>query len=204
MHPNPAFRKETDARAMAFARDRGFGVLVVDGEASHIPFWLDDNRLEAHLTRANPILRALKAGPQPALLIVSGPDGYVSPDWYGGEADMVPTWNYVAAHLRGELKLADWDLHAHLDRLSDRFEASLAPKPVWKTAKMSPDAMKRMMRMILPVEMTVDSIASTFKLNQNRSAMARAGAAAELAKGTSAGLETAQLAALMRALPADD
>ena len=34
-------------------------------------------------------------------LIVEGPEGYISPDWYG-VADQVPTWNYVAVHLVGK------------------------------------------------------------------------------------------------------
>ena len=91
----------------------GFGVLAVgNGEAdvpllSHVPFIVaeDGAAVHAHLVRANPIARLLAAGERPAVLAVSGPDGYVSPDWYGAEPDQVPTWNYVAVHLRGTLRL---------------------------------------------------------------------------------------------------
>lgn len=212
MHPNPAFRTADAERARAFAAQRGFGILCAAGAdgvmASHVPFLLgvaaDPDRIEAHLVRSTALARALAGGPMAAVLIVSGPDGYVSPDWYA-EPDLVPTWNYVAVHLRGQLSLAVADsLQRHLERLSARFEAGLAPKPPWTHHKMSEGVMARMMRGILPVEMTVDSVESTFKLNQNRSDTARAGAAAHLAEGRTPGQETAALARMMRALDRSD
>lgn len=203
MHPNPTFRQEPESRALAFAAERGFGVLTVCGPegvlAAHVPFVLEEDRLAAHLVRSNPLARHLRAGPAAALMIVSGPDGYVSPDWYG-EAEMVPTWNYVAVHLRGELSLLEGErLRPHLERLSANFEQRLAPKPPWTLDKMSEEAIAQKLRQIVPVEMTVASVDSTFKLNQNRGAAARAGAAAALAEGGTPGMETAALAALMRA-----
>ncbi|MEM7506395.1 MAG: FMN-binding negative transcriptional regulator [Pseudomonadota bacterium] len=204
MHPNPAFRKEDDSRAWAFAASRGFGVLSIHGEslplAAHIPFLCSTDSIEAHLVRSNPIARALRAGPVPALLIVSGPDGYISPDWYG-EDDKVPTWNYVAVHLKGVLSLAPPDrLIGHLERLSAQFEGHL-PKPPWTHHKMTPGVMEGMMRQILPVTMRVDAIESTYKLNQNRSDQARHNAANMLARGDTPGMETAQLAELMTGVP---
>ena len=205
MHPNPSFRREPAGRAMAAARDRGFGVLAVATKAgvlaAHIPFVLDEagTTLEAHLVRSNPLARALRAGPSDALLIVSGPDAYISPDWYGDPAQ-VPTWNYVAVHLRGRLALQpDEALRPHLDRLSANFEERLA-KPPWTTAKMPPEKLASMMRQIVPVAMTSIVLDSTFKLNQNKTAPARAGAAAAIAAGATPGVETAALATMMRAV----
>ena len=202
MHPNPVFRRQTRDWALAFARERGFGALTAAGPdgvlAAHVPFVLDDDRVLAHLVRVNPLARHLGGGPADALLIVPGPDAYVSPDWYG-EAQMVPTWNYVAVHLRGELRLLDdTALRPILDRLSHTFETRLAPKPPWKTHKVDDVLLTRMMRHIVPVEMSLTTVESTAKLNQNRSAAARAGAAAALAAGGTPGMETETLAALMR------
>ncbi|MEM6973497.1 MAG: FMN-binding negative transcriptional regulator [Pseudomonadota bacterium] len=208
MHPNRAFRRETEDRAIAMARARSFGILstaAADGLlAAHIPFLLDDaaGMLEAHLLRSNPIARALRHSAMPAMMIVSGPDGYVSPDWYG-EDDKVPTWNYVAVHLRGMLCLAeDVDMRGHVDRLSAQFEGRLS-KTAWTADKMTPDLLEAMMRTIVPVRMTVEGVESTFKLNQNRSDQARRGAARMIAAGCTPGHETAALAALMRAVPGD-
>ena len=202
MHPNPVFRQQPCESALAFARERGFGALTVavsEGVlAAHVPFALEEGRVLAHLVRVNPIARHLLSGPLVALLIVSGPDGYVSPDWYA-ESQMVPTWNYVAVHLRGELRLLDdTALRPILDRLSAEFEARLAPKPPWKTDKVANRLLARMMRQIVPVEMSVDTVESTFKLNQNRSEAARAGAASALSAGETPGMNTRALAALMQ------
>ena len=54
-----------------------------------------------------------------------------------------------------------------------------------------------MMRQIIPIEMSVDTVDGTFKMNQNRSDTARAGAAAALAAGGGPGMEPRALAALM-------
>jgi len=204
MHPNKAFRQTPEARARAFAAERGFGIFTAAGPdgplASHVPFVLNDNRAEAHLVRSTPLARLLRQGPVTALMIVSGPDGYVSPDWYG-EEDRVPTWNYIAVHLRGTLGLApETSLRGHLERLSQSFETRLAPKPVWTLDKVDGQSLEKMLRAILPVTFDIDRVESTFKLNQNRPAPAREGAAAAMVKGGTPGMETAWLAGLMRAV----
>ena len=85
MHPNPAFRQAERDRNIKFARLRGFGILSVNGEAgpliSHIPFLLseDGGVADLHLVRSNPIARL---GEIDAVIAISGPDGYISPDWY--------------------------------------------------------------------------------------------------------------------------
>ena len=205
MHPNPAFREDDQARALVAARERGFGVLTVAGPAgtsggvlaSHVPFVLEATTVAAHLSRAGAVARHLRQGPAEALLIVSGPDAYISPDWYGVE-DQVPTWNYVAVHLRGELRLLpDEALRPHLERLAATHEAQLAKRP-WTMEKMTPGTAERMMRQIVPVELCVATIEATFKLNQNKSEAARL-AAADAVEGAGYGHEPAALAAMMRA-----
>lgn len=191
MHPNPAFRTTSAADNLAFARQRGFGILSMNGPdgplAAHVPFVVDADggTLTLHLARSNPIARAVppepSASPALAVLIVSGPDAYVSPDWYGAD-DQVPTWNYVAVHIRGGLRqMADVELGPHLDDLSARFEADLLPKKPWTTGKMSEGILPRMMRAILPCRLDITSIDGTWKLSQNKPLSQRAGAAAGLA-----------------------
>jgi transcriptional regulator len=148
-----------------------------------------------HLARSNPIARA--ALPAPALLAVSGPDAYVSPDWYGA-VDQVPTWNYTAVHLRGVLEpLPQEALRPHLQRMSTQMEARLAPKPIWTLDKMSEDAITRMFRMIVPFRLAIASVESTMKLNQNKTDAQRAGAAAGIAAAP-IGLDALRIAELMQ------
>ncbi len=208
MHPNPSFRKTATADALAFATERGFGVLAVNGPegpiCAHVPFTLHDDGalLRAHLMRSNPVFRVLRDEEVPALMTVSGPDAYISPDWYG-IADQVPTWNYLAVTLRGSLNaLPDSALRDVLDGLSDEFEARLAPKARWQMDKMTPSTRTRMMRMIAPVEMSVTVVESTYKLGQNKPGSARH-AAAKALQSSGIGQEVAVLATIMQGVGRD-
>ena len=198
MHPNPIFRSKDHQKSLAFAAERGFGQLCVNGEsgplAAHVPFVFNADRSRAafHLMRSNPVARA--AGP--ALLAVIGPDGYISPDWYDSP-EQVPTWNYVAVHLRGMLRVLPPEaLEPHLRALSDEFERRLAPKPVWRLDKVSVENREKMMRMLVPVELEIAEVDATWKLGQNKPDAARLGAAKAL-RSSAIGAEPAALAALM-------
>ncbi len=204
MHPNPIFHSADHAKDIALARERGFGVLALCTTSlpllSHVPFLLteDGRSADLHLVRSNPIARL--GGTNPAVIAVSGPDGYVSPDWYG-VPDQVPTWNYVAVHLSGTLEpLPPEEMRAMLDRQSAAYEARLAPKPVWQTPKMTPEVLERMMRMILPFRLHVERIEATWKLSQNKPESARLGAADALAT-SGIGAATDALVALMHQPP---
>ena len=108
------------------------------------------------------------------MLAVSGPDSYISPDWYGTgtNSDQVPTWNYVAVHaFRGTSSGA-----ARMRRITPRppglavgtgSRTSFDPKPPWMPSKVSPDQLGKLMRSIMPVELSVESVDGTWKLNQN-------------------------------------
>ena len=204
MHPNPAFRKTATEQNLEFARARGFGTLSVNGAdgpiMAHVPFLLsaDGTHADLHLARSNAVI----AGglPARAVLAVVGPDAYVSPDWYG-VTDQVPTWNYVAVHLRGDLiPLPPEALEPHVNALSDEFEARLAPKPVWRSSKMTEGVMDRMMRMILPFRLRITGAEGTWKLNQNKTAEARTGVIAAM---EALGGRSAELAQAMRDLRQD-
>ena len=204
MHPNPAFRKTAADRNLAFERARGFGVLSVNGPdgplMAHVPFLLSDDGTMAdlHLARSNAVIAA--GLPAQAILAVIGPDAYVSPDWYG-VADQVPTWNYIAVHLCGTLvQLPDEAMDGHVNALSDRFEARLAPKPVWKSTKMGDGVMDRMKRMILPFRLNITTVDGTWKLNQNKTPAARAGVIVAL---DAQGGAQAEIARAMRDLSDD-
>lgn len=202
MHPNPVYHTADEARNLDFARDRAFGVLAVGGAdvpmLSHVPFLVADDgkSVDLHLVRSNPIARALKT-PLSARIAVSGPDSYVSPDWYG-VADQVPTWNYVAVHLTGTVELLPQDeLRDLLDRQSALFETRLLPKTPWTTGKMDSDALTKMMRMIVPCRMSVTGVDGTWKLSQNKPDAVRLRAADHM-EGYGMGAEFRTLAALMR------
>ena len=93
----PQFRIEEE-RALAFAAERGFGVIVAADEhgprGSHVPFVIAQREtsviVQIHLTARNPLVE-LVDGVRRFLLIVAGDDAYVSNDWYASR-DNVSTW----------------------------------------------------------------------------------------------------------------
>lgn len=202
MHPNPIYHDADAARNLGYARERGFGILAANARngplIAHIPFLLNEagNVADLHLVRSNPIARALRE-PMSVKIAVSGPDTYISPDWYG-VSDQVPTWNYVAVHLTGVLELRPQEeLRDLLDRQSAFYENRLLPKKPWKTAKMTKEVLDKMMRQIVPCRMQVTGVDGTWKLNQNKPDAVRLSAADHVA-GYGFGAETDVIAALMR------
>lgn len=167
---------------------------------SHVPFLLnaDASAADLHLVRSNPIAR-MEEGVHKAKIIVSGPDSYVSPDWYGVE-DQVPTWNYVAVHLTGTLeRLPQEMIRDVLDRQSAAYEDRLRPKAPWTTGKMASEVLDKMMRMIVPFRFTLTGVDGTWKLSQNKPDAVRLSAAEELA-AHGIGSEVQAIAKLMRDL----
>lgn len=195
MHPNPLFRNEDRALHEALIDEIVFGMVFAqtsDGpRVAHTPLLsTGDGAVQFHISRGNALMRYL-AG-QEALILVNGPDAYVSPRWYG-DAGQVPTWNYVALELQGPVRrMAEEGLVGLLDALSARQEARIEGVP-WTRDKMDDAAFRKMLGAIAGFEMEVRAWRPTFKLSQNKSADDRARVADALeAQGSPA------LAALMR------
>jgi len=180
VHPDPTFGWRDQQALRAFVGAHRFGMLFAqtpDGPVvAHIPVvWLDDRRIGFHLSRGNRLAKHVDGAR--ALFVVNGPHAYVSPDWYG-LADQVPTWNYVAAELEGDVRTLPADaLPDLIDALSLDSETRLAPKPVWTRDKMAPGLFDRMAGAIIGYEMQVTDWRGTRKLGQNKGPMARSGAA---------------------------
>ena len=175
MYANPAF-KVHPAASLAFAAARGFGLVIACDAgrpvASHLPFRLIEAdgkvpKLEFHVARNNP-LGALAEKGGTWLVAVQGQDAYVSPDWYAS-AEQVPTWLYEAVHLSGPVRVVPGDhTRGHTERLSHTFEKWLAPKPEWKLDKVADKRREMLLKGIIAVEMTVETIEGNFKLNQHK------------------------------------
>ena len=175
MYVNPHF-KVHPATALAFAAARGFGLVIActggRPEASHLPFRLIEAdgkvpKLEFHVARNNALAQIAEKGGS-WLVAVQGHDAYVSPDWYAS-AEQVPTWLYEAVHLSGPVRVIGGDhMHGHTERLSDTFEHWLAPKPAWTLDKVADKRREILLKGIVGVEMTIESIEGNFKLNQHK------------------------------------
>ncbi|MGX9424753.1 MULTISPECIES: FMN-binding negative transcriptional regulator [Bradyrhizobium] len=202
MYTPPPFKPDR-AASLAFAEARGFGLVCAwDGAkpiASPLPFYLSyaadgTPRAVFHLARHNPLIKL--AGTSSWLLAVTGSDAYVSADWYVSR-DQVPTWLYQAVHLSGPVRpLSDDELAVQIDTLSAKFENRLLPKKPWTSAKMTAARLEAMKKAIVGLEMTVEEVEGSSKLNQHKSETDYAAVAGALASQTDAGAQ--QIAHLMR------
>lgn len=126
--------------------------------------------LQGHLARNNPQWRTGAVGQ--ALVIAHGPNGYVSPSWYAAKAEhgrVVPTWNYLTAHIYGDLAVHDdpaW-VEGLVRRLTERHESS-RPKP-WRVDDAPRTYLDGQLRAIVGVELVITRIELKAKMSQNRS-----------------------------------
>jgi len=117
--------------------------------------------------------------------VITGPDTYVSPDWYGAP-DQVPTWNYLSAEIEGTVRVTDRIATAALlDDLAARFEAALAPKPPWSRTKMAPGRFEAMLGAIVGFEIEIIRLEGVRKLSQNKTSAQMEGVATALAASSS-------------------
>lgn len=173
------------------------GLLITNGpggvQANTVPFLRQPgaDRLWGHLAGNNPQLSDLEAAGE-ALVVFSGPHGYVSPNWYA-DPQQVPTWNFVSVQVRGPAVLHPdtEEIQDILERLTARHEADF-PAP-WTMDKMDADRRLRMLRAVVGFHIDMIDVQGKFKLSQNRSAEDRATVAAGLAQRG-----CTELAALMR------
>ena len=171
MHPNRSFRDDSPDLHRSLIEEVGFGTIFLqtpDGprvaHAALVSTGIDT--LQFHLARGNALTRHLDGNT--ALIVVNGPDGYVSARWYA-DADQVPTWNYVAVELEGSVrKLNDAELFQQLERLSAEREAKVEGGQPWTMDKMSPRHRDGLMRAIVGFELKIETRRETVKLSQNK------------------------------------
>jgi transcriptional regulator len=179
MYVPAAFAADADAvhELLAAARAVDLVTATADGLlATFLPVVFDETAgphgsLLAHFARNNDQWRSAPIGE--ALAIVRGPDAYISPGWYATKAEhgrVVPTWNYVTAHVYGELVVHDdpeW-VAALVERLTDRQESG-RDQP-WSVGDAPEKFVAGQLRAIVGVELVISRVEAKLKLSQNRSA----------------------------------
>jgi len=125
--------------------------------------------LQGHVARNNPQWKLPATGD--ALVIVRGPDAYITPSWYASKAEhgrVVPTWNYVTAHVYGRFVVHDdpeWteDL---VRRLTAKHEAYR--EHPWSVDDAPRAFVEGQLRAIVGLELLISRIEAKAKLSQNR------------------------------------
>jgi transcriptional regulator len=137
----------------------------------HEPASGEFGSLLGHVARKNDHWRLEPVGE--SLVIAHGPDAYITPGWYESKREhgrVVPTWNYVTAHIYGELVIHDdvvWLEHL-VRSLTERQEAD-RPEP-WSVDDAPRSYTDSQLEAIVGVELLINRLEVKVKLGQNRSA----------------------------------
>ncbi len=191
MHPAATFRHGDPAFHRSLIEQVGFGMIFAatpDGpRVAHTPMvMVGDDRLQFHLARSNALTSHLTQ--VPALIVVGGPDAYISPRWYGG-TDEVPTWNYIAVELEGPIaQMDDTGLRALLRTIGARHEARIEEGEAWTMDAVSEERIADLLPGIVGFELHITTRRDTVKLSQNKSAVERLRIAAGLERQGATGL----------------
>jgi transcriptional regulator len=155
-------------------------------QATPLPLLRVGGSLHGHVARNNPQWHEDEA---PALVIVRGPDAYVSPNWYESTHEhgrVVPTWNYQVVHVYGQLVThddAEWTSSV-VRRLTSRYEAGFDPE--WSVDDAPAAFIEGQLRAIVGIEVVIDRIEAKSKLSQNRTVADAAGVVSGLSAGSPA------------------
>jgi transcriptional regulator len=182
------YQEHDRVKILSFMKENSFAIMVSvqDGipVASHIPLVVEknikgDDVLVGHISRGNGQKFSFQQGAK-MLCIFPGPHAYISPRWY--KDINVPTWNYLAVHVYGTLRIMEGDeLKAALSRLINTYEQHM-PQPV--TMEELPGKMvEDDVRGIIGFEIIIEELQAASKLSQNRDAESYSNVIARLHEG---------------------
>lgn len=169
----PAHFAMTPEQAVAVLAAGSAGDLVTNGPdgpvATHVPMLYEPapdgpGRLIGHLSLVNDQWRAAVDAPVEALFIVHGPGDYVEADWLSTpDAKSVPTWNYVTVHARGRLVA-----HTEPRWVLDAVRSLSAAHGDASVDELEPQAVARLLRAVVGVELQLTRIEGKAKMSQNK------------------------------------
>ena len=175
----PKHFQMSDADVQASLADHGAGELITYTPdagllATLLPFVYDPaagsrGALHGHLARTNDQWRHEVVGD--ALVILQGPDAYVTPNWYASKREhgrVVPTWNYLTVHVYGTLRVHDDPDYVRwvVEQLTAKHEAQ-SDDP-WSVADAPGRFIDGQLRAIVGVELEVSRVEGKAKASQNR------------------------------------
>ena len=182
----PSYFKQNDTQQMlGFIAEHPMASIVSMSSAgligNHIPMLVVQRQgqyyLQGHVARANSLSKDIDSSID-VLAMFIGPNGYVSPSWYPSKKTdprTVPTWNYVAVHITGEMAFyqdKDW-LKQHLENLSSTHENRINQS--WQLSDAPDDYIDKMLNAIVGIEISINNISGNTKMSQNHSQQNRDG-----------------------------
>ncbi len=124
--------------------------------ATHLPLLLNRETLTLYGHFARPNAQWKDSENQQVLAIFQGPHSYISPSWYETNK-AVPTWNYVAVHVYGELEVVE-DKQELLNSLQDLVHKYEDPQSTYSLDDVDPDYMAGLSKGIVGFKIKINKI----------------------------------------------
>jgi transcriptional regulator len=166
----PKYFKINDEKVIFnLIEENSFATLISqhNGEpyASHLPIILnkDERALYGHFARANGHWKDIEK--QQVLVIFQGPHCYISPSWYETK-DAVPTWNYVAAHVYGEMEILENDAEV-FDSLQQMVKKYENPNSSYQLDDVDSSYVEGLSKGIVGFKINITRMEGKAKLSQN-------------------------------------
>ncbi len=181
-----------------FIEKFSFGMLISNHSgspvATHLPLLLDRNHgcLTGHFASPNNQWRDIAN--QEVLVVFQGPHTYISPSWYESDQS-VPTWNYAAVHVYGEVELVEEEQEVikTLNKMVEKYEG---PDGSYRLDRLDTQLLAGLMRGIVCFKITITRMEAKAKLSQNHSQERRERVINQLE--SQPGDNARQIAAMMR------
>ena len=163
------FKIKEETLAFDIIKEHSFATLFSQHNgmpfATHLPLILnkDNSYLYGHFARPNPQWKNIKN--QTVLAIFHGPHCYISPSWYETNK-AVPTWNYVAVHVYGEVELLE-DEHELMSSLNDMVLKYEAPDSSYSLQDVDTEFLAGMNKGVQGFKIKINKIEGKAKLSQN-------------------------------------
>lgn len=199
MYIPPKFKLKDAAQISAYIRQYPFATLITAADnhpiATHLPFILEQEGeqwyLLSHMARANPQWKLLEAH-QP-LVVFQEPHAYISPTYYEKEEN-VPTWNYVAVHVYGNVEMLFEPEQAveTLEKTIAVFEKEFQGQ--WEN--LDEGYKNRLLKGMVAFRIKIQNVEAKEKLSQNKTAQEREKISAGLSKASDSSAQ--QLGEIMK------
>ncbi len=208
MYAPKQFREDRSDVLISAMRSIQLAAIVAHVEAeldvAHLPVVVREGprgiAIEGHVALGNPFWKMV-ANCARGLAIFQGPHAYVHPGWYESKkatGKVVPTWNYLAIHVRGCLSIERdpaW-LRDHLNTLTSVNES--ARTEPWSISDAPEDYIEAMLQAIVGVRLEIEAMEGVWKMGQHHSEANRLGVVAGLSTEDNSNAQA--VATLMRGL----
>ncbi len=167
MHPHPTFAWDDEAALFDFIALHPFATIALPAPGIvHAPVAVIGGELQFHLARRNRMIGEIEG--KPVVASILGRHGYQSANWYVSE-DQVPTWHYEAVEIEGTARrLAEEELVAQVDALTEMMETRYQPTSPWSRDKMKEGGFEAMVKAIIGFAVPIAAMRGTRKFNQHK------------------------------------